>query len=60
VIALVVAGLLLAGFAAGWVLGMAYGVHREQEREADRAFWIAVARSQKRILPLYDQDVSDR
>lgn len=25
---------LLAGFAAGWVLGIAYGIHREQGRWA--------------------------
>jgi hypothetical protein len=26
---------LLAGFAAGWVLGIAYGVQQEQRREAE-------------------------
>jgi hypothetical protein len=31
IIWLVVGMVGLAGFAAGWVLGIAYGVHREQE-----------------------------
>jgi hypothetical protein len=34
-VALIIAAIMLAGFAGGWVCGIAYGVKREAERQQD-------------------------
>jgi type II secretory pathway pseudopilin PulG len=49
IVALVVVGLLLAGFAGGWVCGIAYGVRQEAERQQDAFAMIERLRRRGRL-----------